>query len=333
MQLQYAYGLNLQFKRNPNNGYFYFTSTKSDTPDVAVVGGQAITHTAFIACFNDLGQFQWVREDTATSPGRIFLYNLDFDSDNNIYLGGRMTGFGLETFLGFTIPDPIVTGFIMKVNPTATSLFWSSYNNKDALERGAIIVNGNEIGYAGYCYGTDFTWGSQVLNANAGGTGTEVLLARFNKTTGACIGLSKIPGNVGYDDAGTALAVDSSGDYILGGGCGGQMTFATNSITTIGPQGDFFVAKYATSPCSLGTEEFFDEGLLLYPNPAETFVSIITGEKLSYVIYNVTGSVILQGIVTSENNSIDISALAAGCYVISTKDENGGVKRGKLVKR
>lgn len=333
LQLQFGYARNLKFKRNSNNGSFYFTSVKGVNSDTAVVGGQTITHTAFLSCFNDLGQFQWVREDTATTPGSLFLYNLAFDSANNIYLGGRLTGLNFNNFLGLVIPETIIPGFIMKVNPTATSLLWSSYNNTGTLQRGAIVLNGNEIAYTSYCAGTNFTWGSQTLNASGTNQGTEVLLARFNKDTGACIQLTKIPGNVGYDDAGTALAVDSSGDYILGGGTGGQLTFTTNSTNTIGPQSDFFVAKYSTSTCSLATEDFIDEGLQIFPNPANSFFTITASEKLNYFIYNITGGLLKRGIVSETNNSIDVSDLSSGCYLVTTITDTGVVNRGKLVKR
>ncbi len=333
MQISTGFNTSLQFARNLYNGFFYLTSIRFSNTNTAIVGGQTITHTAFIACFNELGQFQWVREDTGTTIGAVNFYNLAFDNQNNIYIGGLLAGFSATTFLGLVIPEPIVPGFIMKVNPTATSLIWSSYNNTGTLQRGAIALNGNEIGYTSYCAGTNFTWGTQTLNASGNNQGTEALLARFNKTTGACIQLTKIPGNVGYDDAGTALAVDSSGDYILGGGTAGTLTFATNTTVFTGSQSDFFIAKYATSPCSLATEEFFEEGLLLYPNPAETFFSITTSEKLNYSIYGVTGNLIQQGNISPENNNIDITTLAAGCYIVNTKDENGGVKRGKLIKK
>jgi hypothetical protein len=243
-----------------------------------------------------------------------------------------MVGLNSNSFLGLIVPEAIATGFVMKVNPTATSLFWSTYYNSNGATRGAIAINGSEIGYTGLCFGTNFTWGTQSLNVNTSNQGTEVLLARFNRSNGDCIGLSRIVGEVGYEDSGTALAVDASGDYIVGGYCGRGLTFTTNTILATGTQSDFFVAKYSTAVCSLDAEEFMIEGLQLYPNPADTFVSITTSEKLSYAVYTVTGSLVQQGTITSENNSIDVSTLASGCYVISTKDGNGGVKRGKLIK-
>lgn len=335
MQISTGFNTTLQFNRNQYNGYFYFTSVKFSSTNTAVVGGQTITHTAFLACFNELGQFQWVREDTGTTSYLgIEFYNLDFDTQNNIYIGGKITGTNYTSFLGLIVPEPIVTGFVMKVNPDATTKLWSTYYNLNgALQRGAIKFNNNEVGFAGLCFGTNFTWGTQTLNASGTNQGTEALLARFNKDTGACISLSKIPGNAGYDDYGTALAVDSSGDYIYGGGCGNQLTFTTNSITATGAQSDFFLAKYSTSVCSLNNDEYNLQGLQMAPNPTSNNVTISTYEPLSYSIFNLTGSLVANGTITEQNNTIDVSNLSSGCYLVQTITVDGLIKRAKLLKQ
>ncbi|AWI24580.1 T9SS type A sorting domain-containing protein [Flavobacterium pallidum] len=329
-----TFGLYIQFYRNPNNGYFYITSRKGGTSASAIVGGQQITHALFLACFNNQGQFQWVRENTNTSTGSLTLYNLVFDSDNNIYIGGRMTGFNNDSFMGLSIPESIIPGFVMKVNPTAENLIWSSYNNKGTNSYGAIALNGNELGFTSHCFDPDFTWGSQVLNANAGGVGQDVLLARFNKETGACISLAKIPGDPGYDDRGTALAVDVSGDYILGGAMGHNLTFGNGTITNAGSQSDFFIAKYATSACSPLQVEAIETGSIkVYPNPVGNKINVMVSQTMSYTLFNISGTAVLRGNVSNNNNSIDVSALASGNYVLQLTDGKGDVRTAKIVKR
>lgn len=333
MQLTLYAFLNLQFYRNPYNGYYYMTSTRSDSGDTAIVGGQTINTTAFLTCFTDLGQFQWVRQNSYTTPGGLTFYNIAFDSQNNIYIGGKYLGFGLDTFIGFTDPTPGIPSFVMKVNPTADTLLWSTYHNKGTSNYGAIIVKGNEVGFTSYCYDPDFAWGGQTLVATAApGQATEVLFARFNATTGACLSLNKIPGDVGYDDKGTALAVDASGDYILGGSLGHQLTFTTNTITNIGSQSDFFVAKYSTSVCSLHTEDFKEEGLELAPNPVVSTVRINTQETLHYQLYSISGVLVKEGTVDVQDTTIDFSGMAVGTYLLKTVNGDGKVRYVKLVK-
>lgn len=334
MQLSSGYNQSLKFIRNHNNGNFYITSEKANNTNTAVVGGQTMTHTVFMVCYNSLGQQLWLREDTGTQPGAIQLYNLQFDSDNNIYLGGRMVGPNFLNFLGLTVTQSIATTFVMKVDPTAQNLLWSTYYNQNgALQRGAIALNGDEVGLTTQCAGTNFTWGSQTLNASGTNQGTEVLLARFDRANGNCIALTKIPGDVPYDDAGTALAVDASGDYILGGGFGHQLTFVTNTLATSSPQSDFFVAKYSTSPCSLGQEEFYEEGLQLYPNPATDLVTITPTEKRTYQVYDLMGNAVLKGSLSHENHTIDVASLPSGCYLVVTVNGDGVTSQAKLVKQ
>jgi hypothetical protein len=80
-----------RFYRNPYNGYFYITGNDNANSSPIIYGGEVMSHTSFIACFNEQGQFQWMRQDTATPPpgNLINFYGLEFDNENNIYTGGR----------------------------------------------------------------------------------------------------------------------------------------------------------------------------------------------------------------------------------------------------
>jgi hypothetical protein len=160
-----GFGL-MNFQINPFNGNFYFYSTKVDSSDTAIIAGSTVTTSTFLACFNSTGNYQWHRTDTFPDSGYLFIYNLQFDVQNNIYIGGKMAGFSFGSFLGLAIPESLIPGFVMKTNPTATQLLWSSYNNKGSENYGSIVLNGNELAYTSYCAGTDFTWGTQTLNAS-----------------------------------------------------------------------------------------------------------------------------------------------------------------------
>jgi len=333
MQLTYYAFLNLQFYRNPYNGYYYFSSTKGDSGDSAIVAGQNVTHAAFLWSFNDQGQFQWLKESSSVNVyNTLFWYNYAFDPQNNIYIGGYITGANYENFLGLSPSQFNNPPFVMKLNPTADTVLWSSYPTKNGRQTGAIILNGNEVGVTTTCSGSVYTWGTQTFAPGGTNQGTEVLFARLNKDTGACIALNKIPGDVGYDDCGTAFAVDASGDYILGGALGHQLTFTTNTITNIGSQSDFFVAKYSTSVCSLHTEDFKEEGLELAPNPVVASVRVATGENLRYQLYSISGVVVKEGTLNEQANTIDFSGMAVGTYILRTVNDAGKVKQVKLVK-
>ena len=324
---------NFGFNRNPNNGYYYFYGSRQDSAQTAVIAGQTVTHTAFLCCFNDLGQFEWLKESTGPNFNTVFWYNYAFDPQNNIYISGYIAGASYENFLGLSPTQFNNPPFVMKFDPSASTVLWTSYPTRGGRQTGAIVLKGSELGVTTVCSGSAYTWGTQTFAPGGTNQGTEVLFARLNKDTGACLSLNKITGDVGYDDVGTALAVDSSGDYILGGGFGHQLTFATNSILNIGSQSDFFVAKYSTSVCSLGTDDFKTEGIELSPNPVEHYVSIEVAEPMDYVVYSLLGVKVKEGKLTVASHQIDFGGLTSGTYVLETTTGAGVVKKAKLLKR
>ena len=327
----------IKFYYNPYNGFYYFVGEKSDNTATAVVGGTTITHTVFIACFNAQGVFQWVREDTFPDANYMFIYNLAFDPQNNIYIGGLIAGFNFGSFLGFSVSEQIIPGFVLKTNPDASQLLWSSYNNKGSQNRGAIVLKGNELAYTSYGFGVDFTWGTQTLNISGPNQGQEAILARFNKDTGACIGLTKVPGSLGFNDHGAALTVDASGDYILGGYMGGTLFFDNNQqITNIGSQSDFFVAKYATEPCQpLSVADEDEKRIILHPNPTRDRVTFDNSQAgiTRVSVYNYLGQEVLLPIDCNglPEVTIDMSGLSRGVYLVRL--EGAGVSSTVKVMR
>lgn len=327
-------GLDINFTRNHLNGNFYITGQKYTNYEISV-GGSPLTNSAYMASFGPTGEFLWIRENGTATAGTMLFDNLLFDSDNNIFLSARMAGFNVDNFLGLTIPNPITTSTVMKLSPTADEILWHTYHINNGALPGAVAFNGDEIAFTGLCYGTTFTWGSQSIFASNGNEGTEVLLARFNKNTGECIALSKIPGDAGYDDGGTSIAVDASGDYIVGGYFGHYLNFDNNvRLVSVGPQTDFFVAKYSTSACSpLAVEEFSQKPLEIYPNPATQSITLSIVENSTYKIFTLTGQVVLSGFLKIQDSAVDVSLLAAGCYIVQTTTDFGEMKTVKLLKK
>lgn len=327
----------IKFYYNPYNGFYYFVGEKSDNTATAVVGGTTINQFVFIACFNAQGVFQWVREDTFPDANYMFIYNLAFDPQNNIYIGGLIAGFNFGSFLGFSVSETIIPGFVLKTNPDASQLLWSSYNNKGSQNRGAIALNGNELAYTSYGFGVDFTWGTQTLNISGPNQGQEAILARFNKDTGACIGLTKVPGSLGFNDHGAALTVDASSDYILGGYMGGTLFFDNNQqITNIGSQSDFFVAKYATEPCQpLSVADQGEKRIIMHPNPTRDLVTFDNSQAgiARVSVYNYLGQEVLLPINCNglPEVTIDMSGLSSGVYLVRL--EGAGVSSTVKVMR
>ncbi len=83
----------------------------------------------------------------------------------------------------------------------------------------------------------------------------------------------------------------------------------------------------------LSTTEFTTETISMYPNPASNHINFTNISNLvKYRIYNTLGSVIQQGNLKDTENTIDISAISAGMYIVEIT-MNAQVKTFKLLKK
>jgi hypothetical protein len=334
-----SFGQNLRFYRNPQTGQYYLTSYKANSGTTsATLGTSTVAGSFFIASFGVNGQKLWHQEDAVGASGLSFQsYDLVTDTSNNIYFTGKMDGSNMGSFMGVSSATLYAKSYIIKLNPTGSTVLWGTVSDGIGVyENAGLAIKNNEIGLANACFGPNYTWGTQSIFVSNVNEGTEVLLARFNTTTGDCLGLVKIAGNIGYEDSGTALAVDSSGDYIIGGRMGQELYI--NSSTTLinqGSQSDFFIAKYATTPCSTASTDNFEkeQGLNFYPNPVNDILTIDIKEASSYTLYNLQGRIIQQGKLSPSNNTIDCNALDSGCYMLHVVDNNNNKQVVKVIKK
>lgn len=100
---------------------------------------------------------------------------------------------------------------------------------------------------------------------------------------------------------------------------GGGVQLRFNRVTGSTWQADIAIDNISitTSGSREGDNSGIDnKAFSIYPNPvngATLTVELLTEEATSYVVYNVTGQVMSQGAFT---NTVDVSALAAGMYII-----------------
>ncbi len=80
----------------------------------------------------------------------------------------------------------------------------------------------------------------------------------------------------------------------------------------------WFVAEYGSPPASLDVNLAYGNGLKIYPNPANDALHIEqTTPKANYCLYSVTGIMCAKGILGCGPNTIDISGLPPGLYILS----------------
>ncbi|HLS29878.1 MAG TPA: T9SS type A sorting domain-containing protein, partial [Flavobacteriaceae bacterium] len=341
-----AWGKGFNFHINPHNNHFYFYiyRVKPETQTV-IFGGQQVEHAFVIASFDQEGNFLWMGEDNTTewSPN---VYDLAFDADNNIYLGGKYSSHG--DLLGFTSEEGLTPNFIMKTDPTFENLIWASYShgNEDsqistgtAFEDGALLINDDELVFTGASGGTGFTWAGKTIDITEQIAGFNTLFARFDTETGDAIELNSMESSLHYDEVGTALAIDAAGDYLVGG----QFEYDLfddhgNVVYNVGGQTDFFLTKYATQACNepdmaVAVEIHQENPFQVYPNPVQNQLYITNLQtKTTFSLYALNGRLISHGQLHPNQNSIPTASLNNGLYFLKLKDEKGREAVIKVVK-
>lgn len=81
----------------------------------------------------------------------------------------------------------------------------------------------------------------------------------------------------------------------------------------------------AMQDCTAGTGKHESDSFSLFPNPASNILTITFGSNTSpgnYNIYDIAGKMIISGNISTANNTINVSGLAEGTYIIKLTGEN-----------
>jgi hypothetical protein len=152
------------------------------------------------------------------------------DSSGNAYVTGYTTG-NFPTTAGAyqtTLGGGAANAFVAKLNPTGSTLIYSTYLGGSADTVGLGIA----LDSLGNAYVTGYTAGNFPTTAGAyqsayGGGFFDVFVTKLNAAGSALIYSTYLGGN--GDDEGLSLAVDSSGNVYVAGS-----TTSTNFPTTLG---------------------------------------------------------------------------------------------------
>ena len=86
--------------------------------------------------------------------------------------------------------------------------------------------------------------------------------------------------------------------------------------------------RYVNS-CTLSVQEVNGMQVSMVPNPATAMVTVTTAENISSIqIISLSGELV----ISTNQNQIDVSMLASGCYLITVNATSNKVWRGKLIK-
>jgi hypothetical protein len=96
---------------------------------------------------------------------------------------------------------------------------------------------------------------------------------------------------------------------------------------------NIFIAHFEPNP--LSNESFSDNSIIIYPNPANNFITIknneTTSENFNYKIIDVTGRIVKNG-SSKFNENIYIDSCSNGVYALQIETENGNKLIKKIIK-
>lgn len=99
-------------------------------------------------------------------------------------------------------------------------------------------------------------------------------------------------------------------------------------IVTDGRQSDSTIFKVTVQKSTSIQEHNYNNDILIYPNPADNFITINLGNKINVnsegiliEIFNLSGSICLSKNIKVGNTKIDISKLVSGVYILKILDD------------
>lgn len=343
----------VHFAYDKNLNRYYISSIRDDNSSLIPLAydNKTVTNRSYIIAFSGAdATLEWLREiysqPTIGQPVATNRINsLKIDTNSDIYIGGNIFKSPNETNL--KIYDPTDTSvqpylftpgadwtipMIAKLNSSGivqwvqtTAAYNSNALTPGPRYGGGIAISGNEVVFA--TQGSNEFWDDFQIQRPVSHQPDPVLI-RFNKLTGAVIGVHEIEGSLTESQQSMVAAVDSDGNYIVGGNfTGGLFTNNSSSISAIHTVGntDFFTAKLAASLCgtTVKTQKFSTLNVNVYPNPTTDIINIETQETLqNYEVYNILGEQIQKGMFNG-NNQINLQGTTAGTYLIKVTSTQG----------
>jgi hypothetical protein len=335
-----------QFAYDPNLQQYYIADTyrgsSTTEPELSINGFGSNTtfgdKSFYLAALDNQGQVLWYHEND--TQGGWSLGDIELDTNGDIYFTAYNDNDDTQpipsVFAGYAFEvDPSENNgqspFLIKLDPNGNliwgtnAVFYSPYPGR------SISLNGNDV-YLGLG-SLNNQWDGQTFGNETPNTGlfsSDGAVLRFDKSNGNLEEVIDLPGT-GFDMI-MAMDIDSNGNIVVGGHFGGTLLPGhPQSVTKVGGDTDFFIAQYGTGNCTLSTKDFGSQlEIKLYPQPARGTVYLQSQNNImQYEIYSIQGQTLQSGNI--ENNSLDISSLPTGLYLIKVSDDQGRSKVLKLV--
>jgi hypothetical protein len=225
------------------------------------------------------------------------------------------------TYFSCELPDTAVV-----LISSSTPDFATAFGGQTGIEAGSVLLV-DSLSLIDYPAGVDFKpFANQDKTFTTQNTAKDLnVLANDNDCDGGTITLQ----SVGTPKHGTAV-IKSGGvvTYTPANNYLGIDTFPYTITDGTNTASSLVIFSVFTTT---GIENTTDAALLVYPNPAAGLVHFTSAEAVEHInVVDMQGRVVMSPAVN--NNTIDITGLSKGLYVIEAKTISGSVVKKRLIK-
>jgi hypothetical protein len=204
--------------------------------------------------YNPAGQSLWSKEF-----GCFGVYGnangVVTDSAGNIFVAGCYSASFSQAIDcgGFTLPagSGATDIFVVKLSPSGDPLWSKGISGSGDDQAKGVAVDGSGDVYVTGAFTGSANFGSStspVLLSNAGGTGSDIFLAKLSGQSGVTAWAKRfgVVDSFANAEFGSAVAVNGYGEVFVTGACMGPIDFGGGTLFTAGGC-DIFVAQFSTS--------------------------------------------------------------------------------------
>ena len=260
---------------------------------------------------------------------------IDYQGGNKIYVCGGGGYPGSFTFGGITTTNTIFPTFysfatIFSLDTTGIAHWVYNLQGNSGINifTDISIMPSGKLAATG-TFGGIGIHGTDTLISTTGETINPFFV--ITDSSGNTIKLDQLHGS-GYYDLGNVISCDQIGNVYLGGQLETDMgATGVSAYVSHGGNTDFYIAKYGYSNCdsiSLSTPNIPAKSAIqninIYPNPANSEITIENAFGNKIQICNIVGQVVYAGNVENIRQTISISNLLTGTYLMQLSDTNSG---------
>jgi hypothetical protein len=326
-------------------GNFRGTNVNFNPLGTSVTVSSSGQNDIFIAKYNTSnGVATWVKKIGSTAQDLVSPGALRCDNNGNPYFSGRLSGTNTVNF------DPnggttniINSALYLTSYDTNGNLRFAKGMNSGTGDGGHRVEfdNANNVYIAGWMNGTA-TFGT-ISKTAFSSPRADCFLAKYTNDLSTCLWALNFGGTgATANNIVAGLSIDNDNNPIITGQLYGTNaninpigTTALN-LSSIG-NNDCFVIKYKTdgtlwesTPLGIEDNQIGNLSLKIYPNPTSDKLLFNSNLNLhDKKIYNLEGKLLL----TTRENSIDLSSYSSGIYFIKVQDENNRITNFKIIKQ